>query len=106
MSVRPEVQRFVDSGPLPSESASIEEIQKREKELLAIDLPATTEEARLLITCFGPDQLYGMNQTLRSLIESAPESVLTEPPPEGANRWVKDMWARMENARLRDQEES
>ena len=102
MSVRPEVRRFVDSGPLPGEDAPIAEIQKREKELLAIALPASSEEARLLVGCFGPDQLYGMNQTLRSLIESAPESPVTAEPPKDANRWVKDMWARIANARLRD----
>jgi hypothetical protein len=101
MSVRPAVQRFVASGPLPGEDAPIEEIRKREKELLAIALPASSAEARLLVGCFGPDQLYGMNQTLRSLIESAPESPITSAPPEDANRWVKDMWARIENARLR-----
>ena len=55
MSVRPEVQRFVESGPLPGEDAPLEEIQKRERELLAIDLPASNEEARLLVNLFGPD---------------------------------------------------
>lgn len=104
MTVRPEVQRFVESGPLPGEDAPLEEIQKRERELLAIDLPASNEEARLLVKLFGPDQLYGMNQTLRTLIESAPENPLTSEPPDDANRWVKDMWARIENARLRDAE--
>src|SRR5262245_27852532 len=102
MSVRPEVQRFVASGPLPSEGAPIAEIQRREKELLAIALPASSEEARLLVACFGPDQLNGMNQTLRTLIESAPESPITAAPPDDANRWVKDMWARIANARSRD----
>src|SRR5262249_21181091 len=84
MSVRPEAQRFVASGPLPGEDAPIAEIRSREKELLAIALPASSEEARLLVTCFGPDQLYGMNQTLRTLIESAPESPITAEPPEDA----------------------
>jgi hypothetical protein len=102
MTVRPEVRRFVDAGPLPSEDASLEEIEDRSRQLLAIQLPASSEEARLLVTCFGPDHLFGMNESLRSLIESAPENPVTTEPPADANRWIKDMWARIENARLRD----
>lgn len=95
MEVRPEVQRFVDRGPLPSEDdATEEEVTARQNELEAINGPVSTEEAGLLLGTFGPDDCFGLAWTLLHLIETAPSSPVTSPPEPDANEWVRRLWDR------------
>lgn len=97
MSVRPEVQTFVDAGPLPHEDADVEDIKQRQEQLEAISKPVTADEAALLVHTFGPDELYGIAWSLLHLIETAPESPVTEQPARDANSFVQQLWARHQN---------
>ncbi|WP_406268402.1 hypothetical protein OHT93_14060 [Streptomyces sp. NBC_00191] len=85
--MRPEVQAFVDDGPLPDWDASEEEIDRRVAQFQAISKPVTAEEARALVDCFGPDDCFGVAWTLMHLIETGPNPVLPTQPAEDANEW-------------------
>ncbi|WP_448318216.1 hypothetical protein [Streptomyces sp. CO7] len=98
--MRPEVQAFVDAGPLPDEDAAEEEIQQRTDEFLAIARPVTGEEARALLACFGPDDCYGVAWSLLHLIETGPNPVLTVRPAPDANEWHHRLFDRAVNAGL------
>ena len=93
MNVRPEVSAFVALGPLPSSTAATEsDLRWREHLLHAIHAPLTREEADALITCFGPDDCFGLAWTLLHLVESTPGPAITNQPDAGANEWVKLLW--------------
>jgi hypothetical protein len=95
MSVRPEVRRFVDHGPLPSEDeATEEEVTARHSELAAIAKPVSAEEAAELLKGFGPDDAFGVAWTLLHLIETAPSSPVRTQPAIEANEWVRLLWHR------------
>ncbi|WP_232542657.1 hypothetical protein [Streptomyces sp. QHH-9511] len=96
--MRPEVQAFVADGPLPDWDTSEEEIDRRVKQLETISRPVTAEEAAALVTCFGPDDCYGVAWSLLHLIESGPNPVLTTPPAPDANEWHARLWRRAVNA--------
>ncbi|WP_258544013.1 hypothetical protein [Streptomyces ipomoeae] len=97
--MRPEVQAFVTDGPLPDWDASEEEIDSRVHQLEAITRPVTSEEAKALATCFGPDDCYGVAWTLLHLIETAPGPVpsVAQPAPD-ASEWHHTLWMRWGNA--------
>jgi hypothetical protein len=93
--MRAEVRAFTADGPLPGSDASVEEIERREKQLTAILMPVTAREARALVACFGPDDCFGMAWSLLHLIETCPNPVLrVEPAPE-ANWWERRLWQRI-----------
>ncbi|GGZ29565.1 hypothetical protein GCM10010365_57400 [Streptomyces poonensis] len=81
------MQTFVADGPLPDWDASEEEIDSRVQQLDAISAPVTEEEAQALVSCFGPDDCYGVAWTLLHLIETGPDPVLTTDPGPKANEW-------------------
>ncbi|MEV5847614.1 hypothetical protein AB0M32_37205 [Streptomyces sp. NPDC051985] len=85
--MRPEVQAFVETGPLPDWDAREEEIDLRTRQLAAIPGPVTAEEAEALVACFGPDDCYGVAWTLLHLIETGPNPALTTQPDPDANEW-------------------
>ncbi|MFJ9379026.1 hypothetical protein [Streptomyces sp. NPDC101455] len=92
--MRPEVCAFVADGPLPDWDASEEEIDRRVRQLDAIEKPVTGEEARALVACFGPDDCYGVAWTLLHLIETGPNPALTAEPAPGANEWHRRLYDR------------
>ncbi|MEV5439823.1 hypothetical protein AB0K80_28025 [Streptomyces sp. NPDC052682] len=98
--MRPEVQAFVTDGPLPGWDASEEEIARRVAQLEAIPKPVTGEEARALVSCFGPDDCYGVAWTLLHLIETGPDPVLTAAPGPDANEWHQRLYDRAVNGGL------
>lgn len=98
--MRPEVQTFVADGPLPDWDASGEEIDRRVEQLEAIPKPVTGEEARALVSCFGPDNCYGVAGTLLHLIETGPNPVLATDPGPDANEWHKRLYDRAVNGGL------
>ncbi|MFD5813979.1 hypothetical protein [Streptomyces sp. NPDC127038] len=98
--MRPQVQVFVADGPLPDWDASGEEIDRRVEQLEAIPKPVTGEEARALVTCFGPDDCYGVAWTLLHLIETAPNLVLATDPGPDANEWHQRLFGRAVNGGL------
>ncbi|MGW6261226.1 hypothetical protein [Streptomyces sp. NPDC055085] len=98
--MRTEVRAFVAAGPLPDWDASGEEIDRRVDQLEAITAPVTREEAKALVTCFGPDDCYGVAGTLLHLIETGPNPVLTADPAPEANEWHQRLYARAVNGGL------
>ncbi|WP_148014611.1 hypothetical protein [Streptomyces sp. ME109] len=58
--MRPEVQAFVAGGPPSGWEASEGEVDRRDQQLGAIARPVTREEAKALVSCFGPDDCYGV----------------------------------------------
>ncbi|WP_406043141.1 hypothetical protein OG799_03825 [Micromonospora sp. NBC_00898] len=101
MACRSEVEAFARLGPLPAEgddSETDEQFEERTRLLHAIGSPVTDEEARLLASCFGVDNCFGLAWTLLHLAESAPSSVATVAPAPGANQWLVLLWNRRRNA--------
>jgi hypothetical protein len=93
MTIRQVVDDFVRLGPLPDSSAPEETIARHQSLLMRITRPVTDEEAAALISCFGPDECYGLAWTLLHLVESAPGGIpIKERPPETANEWVRRLW--------------
>ncbi|WP_240363264.1 MULTISPECIES: hypothetical protein [unclassified Streptomyces] len=93
--MRPEVEAFIADGPLPGWDASEDEIERRDGQLRVISRPVTGEEAKALVSCFGPDDCYGVAWTLLHLIETGPNPVLTAPPAAEANGWHHTLWRRI-----------
>ncbi|MGW7138942.1 hypothetical protein [Streptomyces xanthophaeus] len=79
--MRREVQTFVAEGLLPDWDAGEEEIDRRVTQLEAITKPVTGEEAAALVSCFGPDDCYGVAWTLLHLVEFGPNPVLNARRP-------------------------
>jgi hypothetical protein len=98
VTVRPVVDVFVSVGPLPADNASEDVIRHRQEQLEAITGPVTVDEARLLVGCFGPDDLYGLAWTLLHLVETARQPVLLQAPPGDANQFLRLLWARQQRA--------
>ncbi|WP_328957893.1 hypothetical protein [Kitasatospora purpeofusca] len=98
--MRPEVQAFVVDGPLPDWGADEEEIGRRVEQLEAIAGPVTGVEAQVLVTCFGPDDCYGVAWTLLHLIETGPNPVLIAEPAPDAGEWHHRLWGRIVNSGL------
>ena len=101
--IRDQVREFIRLGcPLPSEQDNSEEgdeaFDEMERALHAIEKPVTDEEARLLVTCFGDDNCFGLAWTLLHLVESAPSPVVTSRPSDDANPWISRLWMRYQNS--------
>lgn len=60
LAMRPEVQAFVADGPPSGWEASEGEGDRRDQQLGEIARPVTKEEAKALVSCFGPDDCYGV----------------------------------------------
>lgn len=92
--MRTEVRTFLADGPLSDRDASEEEIDRRARRLDAIPKPVTGEEARALVSCFGPDDCYGVAWTLLHLIETGPNPVLTTRPAHDGDEWHQRLYDR------------
>ena len=100
--MRAEVAQLVALGPFPAEdAASDEDVERREALLTAIERPLTDEEARALVSVFGPDDFYGGAWTMLHLIESAPGWPLEDALQNEDNEWIRRLRQRLENARNR-----
>ena len=101
--IRKAVREFVQLGPLPAEldeAATVERLDALDAALHRIDRPVSDEEAKLLVTAFGPDSCYGVAWSLLHLIETAPHCPIEEPPADDANEWMQRLWRGVQNARL------
>ena len=87
--MRQAVQALATLGPLPGEDEATEEQLRHYQELLAsLTPPATDQEARILVTLFGPDECFELAWTLLHLIESAPGWPLPDLLADSdANEW-------------------
>ncbi|XMA39044.1 hypothetical protein O1157_27230 [Streptomyces albogriseolus] len=60
----------------------------------------TAVEARALLTCFGPDDCYGLAWSLLHLVETGPGPAFTADPGPDANEWHRRLFLRAANAGL------
>lgn len=93
--IRYSIRQLAQLGPLPNEQSSEEIIDQYEKIFEQIQMPVTDDEARLLCTLFGSDDLYGAAWTLLHLIESAPNWPLAECLTDSTNEWIKRLQRRV-----------
>jgi hypothetical protein len=96
MAIRPEVQQLVSLGAFPASSDAEEhDIGRRGEILTSITPPVTREEALALLTCFGPDEAFGLAWALLHLIETTPGGVpLASRPAASENEWIRRLWDR------------
>jgi len=87
--MRPEIKRLLLLGSLPSEDdASIDHLRLVEAELNSVVKPITDDEARALVTLFGPDGCFGVAWSFLHLIETAPGWPITDCLMNLENEWV------------------
>src|ERR1051325_10028561 len=96
MAVRQVVRDLVSLGPFPdSDSATEDVVERYGAHLDRIEKPITDSEAELLLTCFGPDECYGLAWTLLHLIETAPGGIpIKTKPADSDNEWIRLLWDR------------
>jgi hypothetical protein len=95
MSVRPEVLRLTELGPLPSEPlADVSILQERQRLIESIEAPVSLDEATALAHILGPDDCYGLALTVVHLIESAPTWHLQH-VPLGSSPWLAVLRSRL-----------
>lgn len=96
MAIRDEVQELIQLGPFPvSQDADADDIDRRGAILNRIKTPVTDEEANALLSCFGPDEAFGLAWALLHIIETAPGgSPVKAMPPPSANEWIRRLWYR------------
>lgn len=85
--MRISVQNFVALGRLPAETAGSSEIAEHERALEAIEPPLADGEAKALLSCFGPDDCFGLAWSLVHLIETSPTPFPASCPASCANKW-------------------
>jgi hypothetical protein len=96
MPIRREVQQLVDLGAFPASADADEHDASRRGALLAaINPPLTHDEAVALLTCFGPDEAFGLAWALLHLIEATPAGVpISTKPQRSDNECVRRLWDR------------
>jgi hypothetical protein len=102
--MRKEVIELGKLGPLPCSDMAVsknrpEAIDKYQHLLASIQKPVTDEEARALVTLFGPDDCFGLVWPLVHLVESAPGWPLEDCLKNSDNEWIQLLKLRVENGR-------
>jgi len=88
------VQKLMQLGSLPSsESADQKSLMAFQELLDQLTRPVSDEDAKGLMTLFGPDESFGLAWTLIHLIESSPGWPIMDCLNDPQNEWI---------ARLRD----
>ncbi|MGE4240196.1 hypothetical protein [Ramlibacter sp.] len=83
------IQRLVELGPLPdAQSAKLASIQAFEQQLAQVQTPISDEEARALVSLFGPDDCFGLAWTMLHLIESAASWPIQDLLENSAGEWI------------------
>ena len=101
--MRKEIKELAKMGPLPSykiamQSDQLEKLDGYSQLIVAIRKPVTDEEARVLASLFGPDDGFGLEETLIHLVESAPGWPLWDCLEDMSNEWIQRLRRRLENA--------
>lgn len=90
--MRPEINSLLRLGPLPAEGrASVERIHEIQTLLQSIARPVSDDEARALVSLFGPDDCYGLAWTMLHLIETAPNWPLIDCLEVQGDEWVTSL---------------
>jgi hypothetical protein len=101
-AMREEIRELARMGPLPSYKVGLrpdqrEKIERYDLLILSIRKPVTDEEARVLVSLFGPDDCFEMEEQLVHLIESAPGWPLWDCLEDTDNEWIQRLVHRQEN---------
>ena len=101
--MREEIKELARMGPLPSYKIAMgpDQLEKLERYgllIVSIRKPVTDEEARVLVSLFGPDDCFEMEETLVHLIESAPGWPLWDCLEDTSNEWIQTLRRRLEKA--------
>lgn len=84
------IQSLVQLGPLPSSvDATVPILKEFESHLAQVKAPIDDDDARALVTLFGPDDCFGLAWSLVHLIETAPGWPLKECLQGAKNRWIE-----------------
>ena len=87
--IRNEVSALVNLGPLPlTKEADTEKLLRYQNLLDSIEKPVSDDEARALVTLFGPDDCFGLAWTLVHLIETSPGWPMAECLNNTENQWI------------------
>ena len=87
--MRPEIKRLLLLGPLPSEEdASVDHLRLVEAELKSVTKPVADDEARAMVSLFGPDDCFGVAWSFLHLIETAPGWPLADCLANLESEWV------------------
>jgi hypothetical protein len=73
-------------------------IDKYGQLIKSIRKPVTNEEARVLVTVFGPDDAFGLVWPLIALVESAADWPLADCLENADNEWIQVLKQRVRNA--------
>lgn len=83
------VEEMLKLGPLPcSTDADVGQLEIYQSLLAKIDQPIADDDARALITLFGPDDCFGLCWTLLHIVETAPGWPIHELLVSGENEWI------------------
>jgi hypothetical protein len=101
--MRAEIKDLEKMGPLPSYKIAmqpdhLEKLERYTQLIVSIQKPVTDEEARVLVTLFGPDDCFELEETLVHLVESAPGWPLWDCLKDTSNEWIQTLRRRLENA--------
>lgn len=103
MTIRDEIRKMIELGPLPAEEEASEEHLKAFEqatdaaEAAVGESGVTREEARALMACFGTtsDSCFGLAWGVLHLIESCPGDVPFDYTADTApNPWLRRLWDR------------
>jgi hypothetical protein len=98
--MRKEVIELEKLGTLPnSDTAAVETVKNYQDLIVSIKKPITDDEARALIKVFGPDDCFGLAETLLHLVESAPGWPLEDCLKNNDNEWIQLLKLRIENGK-------
>ncbi len=83
------VEELLKLGPLPSSTnVDVGKLERFQSLLAKVDQPIADDDARALITLFGPDDCFGLCWTLLHIIETAPSWPMNELLVSGGNEWI------------------
>ena len=84
------VDDLLKLGPLPSSAnADVGQLEIYQFILAKIDQPIADDDARALITLFGPDDCFGLCWTLLHIIETALGWPISEILVPTGNEWIE-----------------
>ena len=94
--IRREVAELTSLGRFPPSHDVDPTVILRQQELLRqIVAPVSDDEARELVSLFGPDEYFGGVWTLIHLVESAPNWPLMDIFTNEANEWIACLKSRL-----------
>ena len=97
--MRKQIEKLVEFGALPTESASVAEVARCQSLIESIAPPISLQEAVALVGILGSDDCFGLAWSIVHLIESAPGWGIEHIPP-GSGFFLKTLRTRANNAQL------